>query len=67
MIDFLSKYAWFVSLKEKRGVTSFNVFQSTLNKLKRKLNKICVDQGSEFYENSFKKWLKDNEIDVYST
>ena len=31
-IDFLSKYAWFVSLKEKRGVTSFNVFQSTLNK-----------------------------------
>ena len=26
-----------------------------------------VDQGSEFYNNSFKKWLKDNNIEMYST
>ena len=25
-----------------------------------------VDQGSEFYNNSFKKWLKDNGIELYS-
>ena len=25
-----------------------------------------VDQGSEFYNNSFKKWLKDNGIEMYS-
>ena len=24
-------------------------------------------QGSEFYNNSFKKWLKDNDIVMYST
>ena len=26
-----------------------------------------VDKGSEFYENSFKKWLQDNDIVMYST
>ena len=25
-----------------------------------------VDQGSEFYYNVFKKWLKDNDIEMYS-
>ena len=32
----------------------------------RKPNKIWVDKGSEFYNNSFKKWLKDNNIEMYS-
>ena len=32
----------------------------------RKPNKIWVDKGSEFYNNSFKKWLKDNDIEMYS-
>ena len=26
-----------------------------------------VDKGSEFYNNSFKKWLRDNNIERYST
>ena len=26
-----------------------------------------VDKGSEFYNNSFKKWLRDNNIEMYST
>ena len=26
-----------------------------------------MDQGSEFYNNAFKKWLKDNDISMYST
>ena len=26
-----------------------------------------MHQGSEFYNNAFKKWLKDNEISMYST
>ena len=32
----------------------------------RKPNKIWVDKGSEFYNSSFKKWLKDNDIEMYS-
>ena len=31
----------------------------------QKPNKIWVDKGSEFYNNSFKKWLKDNDIEMY--
>ena len=31
----------------------------------RKPNKIWVDKGSKFYNNSFKKWLKDNDIEMY--
>ena len=26
-----------------------------------------VDQGSEFYNTHFKKWLKENSIEMYST
>ena len=33
----------------------------------RKPNKIWVDKGSEFYTSSSKKWLKDNDIEMYST
>ena len=33
----------------------------------RKPNKMWVDQGSEFYNNSFKDFLKINNIEMYST
>ena len=33
----------------------------------QKPNKIWVDKGSEFYNISFKKWLKDNDIEMCST
>ena len=32
----------------------------------RKPNKIWVEKGSEFYNNYFLKWLKDNDIEMYS-
>ena len=34
---------------------------------KRKPNKICVDKGNEFYNSSFKKWLKDNNVKIQHT
>ena len=37
------------------------------NSKKRKPNKIWVDQGSEFYNKSFKDFLKINNIEMYST
>ena len=33
----------------------------------RKPNKIWVDKRSEFYNNYFKKWLRDNNIEMHST
>ena len=66
-IDLFSKYAFVVPLKDKKGTTITNAFQSILDKSKRKPNKIWTDQGSEFYSNVFKKWLEDNDMIMYST
>ena len=57
LIDIFSKYAWVVSLNDKKGVSIVNSFQIIFKKSNRKPNKIWVDKGSEFYNNSFKKWL----------
>ena len=66
VIDLFSKYAFAVPLKDKKGISIVNAFQSILNKSKRKPNKIWIDKGSEFYNASFKKWLQDNDIIMYS-
>ena len=50
VLDIFSKYAWVIPLKDKKG----------------KPKKIWVDKGSEFYNNSFKKSLKDNNIEMHS-
>ena len=65
-IDLLSKYAWIFPLKDKRGITIVNAFQKIISK-RRKINKIWVDQGSEFYNKLFKRFLKINNIAMYST
>ena len=67
VIDICSKYAWVVPLKDKKGVSIVNAFQSILNKSNRKSNKIWVDKGSEFYNISMKLWLEKNDIEMYST
>ena len=68
VIDFFSKYALVVPLKDKKGVSIVTAFQSILKQSNnRKPNKIWVDKGSEFYNVSFKKWLQDNDIVMYST
>ena len=66
VIDIFSKYAWVVPLKVKKGVSIVNAFQKILDDSNRKPNKIWVDKGSEFYNSSFKKWLKDSDIEMYS-
>ena len=56
VIGIFSKYACVLPLKEKKGGSIVNTFQKILNDSARKSNKIWVDKGSEFYNNSFKKW-----------
>ena len=65
-IDLFSKYVWVVPLKDKRRITIVNAFQKIISK-GRKPNKIWVDQGGEFYNNLFKRFLKINNIEMYST
>ena len=67
VINIFSKYAWVVSLKDKKGISVVQSFQSILKQSNRKPNKIWVDKGPEFYNAYFKKWLRDNDIVMYST
>ena len=67
VIDIFSKYACVAPLKDKKGISIVTAFQSILKQSNRKPNKIWVDKGSEFYNASFKKWLQDNDIVMYST
>ena len=66
VIDIFSKYDWVVLLKDKKCVTIVSAFQKVLDKSRLKPNEIWVDKGSELYNNSLKKWLKDNKIEMYS-
>ena len=65
-IDLFSKCAWIVPIKDKKGVSIVNAFQKIISE-GRKPNKIWVDQVSEFYNNSFKDFLKKNNTEMYST
>ena len=65
-IELFSKYTWVVPLKGKRGITIVNAFRKIISK-ERKPNKIWVDQGGEFYNNLFKRFLKTNNIEMYLT
>ena len=67
VIDIFSKYAWVAPLKDKKAITIVKAFQSILKQSNRKPNKIWVDKGSEFYNAYFKKWLRDNDLVMYST
>ena len=67
VINIFSKYAWVVSLKDKKGITVTKTFQEISDDSNRRTNKIWVDNGSEFYNRSMKSWLRDNDIEMYST
>ena len=62
-----SKYAFVIPLKDKKGIRIVNAFNKIIKQSNRKPNKIWVDQGGEFYNNVFEKWLSDNDINMYST
>ena len=67
VIDLFSKYAFVIPLKDKKGISIVNAFNKIIKQSNRKPNKIWVDQGGEFYNNLFEKWLSDNDIIMYST
>ena len=66
MCNWFSKYACVVPITDKKGSSIVNAFKKIISE-GRKPNKIWVDQGSEFYNNAFKDFLKINNIEMYST
>ena len=67
VIDTFSKYTWIIPLKDKKGVKITNAFRKNLNETNCKPNKIWVDRHSEIYNRSMKSFLKNNDIEMYST
>ena len=65
-IDLFNKHAWIIPIKDKKGTSIVNAFQKLISK-GRKPKKIWVDKGSEFYNQSFKDFLKINNIEMCST
>ena len=63
-IDILSKHAWVMPLKTKQGQELVKAFQTILSS-GRKPNKLQTDQGTEFLNRVFQKFLRENNIDFF--
>ena len=71
--NLLSRYAWVIPLKNKKGESIVEGFKKILDDSgnakhsNRKPSQIWVGHASEFYNNKFKSFLKENDIEMYST
>ena len=54
-------------MKNKKGESLVEGFKKILDDSYRKQNKKWVDHGRKFYNNKFKSFLKENDIEMYST
>ena len=64
-IDILSKYAWAIPLKQKRGEDIVNAFKSIFTT--RKPKSLQSDSGSEYKNKAFQKFLKQEGVRFFTT
>ena len=62
VMDVFTKYVWVKPLKDKKAKTVLHGFIEEVRESKRKPNKLCFDQGKEFYNSFIQKYLDDNDI-----
>ena len=67
IIDNHTKYAWVIPLKDKSGKSTTAALKGLIEKEKRKPHKIWSDRGKEFYNTTFLHYLKEQNIQIYST
>ena len=73
VIDLFSRYAWVIPLKNRKRKSIVEGYEKSFDDSRnakhsnRKPNKIWLDHGSEFYNNKFKRFLKENDIEMYPT
>ena len=65
VIDIFSKYGWIVPLKDKKGESVTEAFETIFRN--RKPQYLWVDKGKEFYNKHLKDLLHKNGIHMYST
>ena len=66
-IDCFSRYAFAVPLRTKGAAEVLEAMKKIVKEMGTYPEKIWCDMGKEFYNNQFKKWLKENNIEMYST
>ena len=66
VLNIFSKYGWIVPLKDKKGETVAEAFE-TIFKEGRKPEYLWVDKGKEYYNKYVKDLLEKNKITLYST
>ena len=67
IIDNHTKYAWAIPLKDKSGKSTTAAFKNLLETSKRKPHKVWSDRGKEFYNTTFLHYLREQNIQIYST
>ncbi len=63
-IDVLSKYAWVIPLKDKRGVTLIQAFKKILSSGRTPV-RLFTDKGTEFKNRDFQKLLRSKGIGYF--
>ena len=66
VLDIFSRYAWARPIKNKTGPSVKNAFQDIMSD-GTKPNKLWTDKGTEFYNKVLQTFLKENDIELYST
>jgi transposase InsO family protein len=57
VVDVFTRYAWAKPMKTKSAIDTFAAFIAIVEESGRKPKKLWVDQGAEFYNSVFKKWM----------
>ena len=65
-IDILSKFGWAVPIRDKRGHTLVAAFKKILES-GRKCKRLQSDQGKEYTNRAFQKFLKEHKIEFFTT
>ena len=66
VMDVFSKFGWIKPLKDKRSESVAHAFEKIF-KAGRHPRLLWTDKGSEFYNSSVKRLLKERHISLYST
>jgi transposase InsO family protein len=68
IIDIVSKFAWVELMKDKTGPATTEAFQKILKRAHpRKPRRLQTDKGTEFLNQTFQNFLKQNGIDFFTT
>ena len=67
VVDVFTRFAFSRPMKTKTAVDTYAAFIDIVETSKRKPKSIWVDEGKEFYNSTFKTWMKHNNATMYST